>query len=355
MKHDRPVRFHRRSCQHLTGPVLVGLLLAGCTTANANIAPSTSPSAAQSTPDTSPPPAVPTGTPSATPVDASASAPLLFTGGPLNTDPSIVDPAPVGAFVLGDSISLSVAPLLSRLGYPVTGRVGQTVNSDFLRQHLASATAQSAPAWVIVLGTNNRGDETDIARLDEWLATIKGLRNGRPRQHVYWVTPHRPDEYNGSLRDYDLDAFNQALKSAAAERRWLHVLDFSALAEEHPEWFAQDGGRLHPDEAGQEALAALIAGPDAPLAEQVRAITTLTWPTPEPTEEPDEFVDEFGEPLPGGWPDVLGGDLEPPVTGDAPSEMAEESPSDGSISDSPDPGSSDGADTGTADQEFANS
>ncbi len=209
--------------------------------------------------------------------------------------PPAPDPAPVGSFVLGDSISLTVAPTLSRLGYPVTGRVGQTITSDFLHQHLASSTAQEAPAWVIVLGTNNRGDDADIARLEEWLSTIKGLRSGRPRQHVYWVTPHRPDQYNGGLRDHDLDAFNDALRAAAAERRWLHVLDFTTPASENPEWFAQDGGRLHPGEEGQAALAALIAGTDAPLAYQPRAITELTWPTPEPslelTEEQEVYQD----------------------------------------------------------------
>ncbi len=286
-----------RRAPALLTPALVGVVLAGCTMSPAG-APSTTqaPGAASPAPTGSPsfsttPSAQASSTPpasaSAAPTSshsssATASAPLLLTGEPLQT-PSDPDPAPVGSFVLGDSISLSVAPMLSRLGYPVTGRVGQTITSDFLRQHLASSTAQDAPAWVIVLGTNNRGDDADIARLEEWLSTVKDLRTGRPRQHVYWVTPHRPDEYNGSLRDHDLGAFNDALRAAAAERRWLHVLDFTTPAGENPEWFAQDGGRLHPGEEGQAALAALIAGPDAPLADQPRAITELTWPTPEPT------------------------------------------------------------------------
>lgn len=282
-------------------PVLAGLLLAGCTVASADVAPEPPASAP------APPPASPSASPSASSSPGpdpepsrdtpSASAPLLLTGESLTPtkEPTGSGPAPVGSFVLGDSISLTVAPTLSRLGYPVTGRVGQPATSEFLRQHLTSTTAQEAPAWVIVLGTNNRGDEADIARLDEWLSTIKGLRNGRPRQQVYWVTPHRPEEYTGGLREHDLDAFNEALRAAAAERRWLHVLDFSTPAEENPEWFAQDGGRLHPGDDGQAALAALIAGPEAPLADQPRAITELTWPTPEPTldltEEQQEFQD----------------------------------------------------------------
>lgn len=295
-------------------PALAVALLAGCTTASAEMADSSSAPTVLTTP--SPRPSSPAATPAATSAEpamptlsaspaspvtvssASASAPLLLTGEPLPTlGADVIEHAPVGSFVLGDSISLSVAPTLSRLGYPVTGRVGQAANSDFLRQHLASSTAQAAPAWVIVLGTNNRGDEADIARLDEWLATIKGMRNGRPRQHVYWVTPHRSDEYNGGLRDHDLDPFNAALQAAADERRWLHVLDYSTPADENPEWFAQDGARLHPGEDGQAALAALIAGPDAPLADQPRAITELTWPTPEPTPEPTTEEPAEGRPV----------------------------------------------------------
>ena len=284
----------------VTALTLCGLLLSGCTVASADMATpatpmttTTTPSAASTMTPSTMATVASTESPALSPAETpSASAPLMLTGEPLMTPtPSgnltaAPDPAPVGSFVLGDSISLTVAPTLSRLGYPVTGRVGQPATSEFLRQHLASSTAQSAPAWVIVLGTNNRGDEADIARLDEWLATIKDLRSGRPRQHVYWVTPHRPLEYTGGLRDYDLSVFNTALATRADELRWLHVVDFSTPAGKHPEWFAQDGGRLHPGADGQAALAALIAGPDAQLADQPRAITELTWPTPTPTPTP---------------------------------------------------------------------
>jgi len=238
----------------------------------------------------------------------SGSAPVTFSGEALAPDGSssalststLTEPAPVGAFVLGDSISLSIAPDLSRLGYPVTGRVGQSANAEFLQAQLSTVTAQQAPAWVIVLGTNNRGDTDDIARLDEWLRTIHRLRSGKPRQHVYWVTPHRPAEYDGGLRNFDLGEFNAALKEAADQRRWLDVIDFTSAATAHPEWFAQDGARLHPGVDGQAALIDLIAGPDAPLADQSRAITTLTWPTPTPEpevadEEPMDAVEFTNE------------------------------------------------------------
>ena len=190
-------------------------------------------------------------------------------------------PAPVGAFVLGDSIGLSIAPTLSRLGYPVTGRVGQTASTEYLGAQLATDVAQQAPAWVIVLGTNNRGDENDLARMREWLRTIRTSRS-RPRQHVYWVTPHRPAEYDGGMSTHTLDAFNAALKAADAQRSWLTVLDFASIAAQNPDWYELDGAHLHPDARGQAALIDLITGPGAPEADSPAPITQIDRPTPSP-------------------------------------------------------------------------
>jgi hypothetical protein len=200
------------------------------------------------------------------------------------------DPAPSGSFVLGDSIGLGVAPLLSRYGFPVTGRVGQSAHAAFLQQHLSSAAAQAAPGWVIVLGTNNRGDDGDLARLPDWIDLIASLRTRGAKQQVYWVTPHRPETYVGGLSRWSLQEFNAELQRLADERRWLHVIDFDTVAAAHPEWFAEDSGRLHPNREGQAVLAALIAGPDGSPASRPAPITTLEWPTPtpSPTSAPEE-------------------------------------------------------------------
>jgi lysophospholipase L1-like esterase len=200
--------------------------------------------------------------------------------------------------VLGDSISLSVAPVLSRLGFDITGRVGQSASVEYLRTHLSSPEAQAAPTWVIMLGTNNRGDENDLANLRSWIREIRTARDGRPRQHVYWVTPHRPDEYDGGMSTHTLDALTDALRAEAARRPWLTVLDFDLLAREHPEWFAQDGARLHPNTDGQAALVDLIAGAGAPEVESAGAIVEipLTTPAPrapEPQDEPEFPAEEF--------------------------------------------------------------
>lgn len=239
-----------------------------------------------------------TPSPAPTTVADASSAPLASAGvaEPSETpsptlsstpEPSVPAPltVPVGSFVLGDSISLSVAPALSRLGYPVTGRVGQSASDEYLSAQLSTPTAQEAPAWVIVLGTNNRGDETDLERLDGWLRTIRAARSGKPRQPVFWVTPHRPEEYSGGMSTHTLDAFNEALREEARLRPWLHVLDFATLAEQNPQWYALDGARLHPDEEGQQALVTLIAGADAPFATSPAPITEIPRPTPKPSSD----------------------------------------------------------------------
>ncbi|MFN8170639.1 MAG: hypothetical protein U0R65_02095 [Candidatus Nanopelagicales bacterium] len=63
--------------------------------------------------------------------------------------------------MLGDDL-LGVAPFLARLGFPVVGRVGQSVTEDYLRTYLSTPQAQSA-AWVLIVGTNNPGDPADVA------------------------------------------------------------------------------------------------------------------------------------------------------------------------------------------------
>ena len=332
-------------------------LIAGCSTATAQAPPeaanstaatptagmaaSTSPSAVPesipgSTLESTPESVQPSTTVLVSPTD---SAPVTLDGTPLATSPAS-GPAPVGAFVLSDSIGLSIAPTLSRLGYPVTGKVGQTASTDFLRTHLTSDIAQQAPAWVIVLGTNNRGDETDVMRVEEWLTTIRQLRSGKPRQHVYWVLPHRPDTYTGGMSTHTLDEVNAELVAAAAEFRWLHVLDFASQAAVNPQWFEQDGGRLHPDLDGQQVLIDLIAGVDAPPASSPARVTVIPIPTPKPsksvsTEDGEEFavetdkfaVESDGAADPSGPADTAsaGDETAQPPVGDAPTVPADAS------------------------------
>lgn len=200
--------------------------------------------------------------------------------------------APVGSFVLGDSISLSIAPELSRLGYPIVGKVGQSASVPYLIEHLSSPAAQQAPAWVIVLGTNNAGDEEDVEEVREWVRTIRELRTKGAKQDVFWVTPHRPETYRGGMSAWTLQDLNARLHELAAERDWLTVLDFATTAEQRLEWFEQDGQHLHPDERGQAHLVELIAGIDPVLVDDPAPITTIAPPSPRPS-PPAEANDDM--------------------------------------------------------------
>lgn len=197
----------------------------------------------------------------------------------------------MGALVLGDSISLSIANELSRFGYPVIGLVGQSASENYLRMHLSTPLAQAAETWVIVLGTNNSGSPDDVARLEGLVDLVDSLRTPGAKQQVRWVTPHRPEAYVGGRTAYDLDAFNVELSRLAGERRWLRILDFDVLAKANPDWFDADTAmHLHPDQRGQDALVALITGP-APVAADTPAVVIDGTPSlaPGSTAEPETF------------------------------------------------------------------
>ena len=177
--------------------------------------------------------------------------------------PITTQPAPVGSFVLGDSILLSpgVGPVLQQRGYLVAGTVGQGASSGYLTENLTTGEALTAPAWVIELGTNNSGDPATVAALEGMVDLIDELRDDVGPQHVYWVLPYRPAEYVGGMSAYSLDAFEAEIERLAKERTWLTALDFASAARANPQWFDADNAmHLHPDEVGQDYLLRLIAG-----------------------------------------------------------------------------------------------
>ena len=177
--------------------------------------------------------------------------------------PISTQPAPVGSFVLGDSILLSpgVGPILQQRGYLVAGEVGQGASSGYLTENLTTGEALTAPAWVIELGTNNSGDPATVAALEGLVDRIDSLRDPAFPQHVYWVLPYRPAAYVGGMSAYSLDAFEAEILRLAKERTWLTALDFASAARANPQWFDADNAmHLHPDEVGQDYLLRLIAG-----------------------------------------------------------------------------------------------
>lgn len=258
---------------------------------SASPGPTTAATAAPSAP--SGPSPIASASPSSIPSPSPSASP---SASPSSSPSPTVTPAPVDAFVLGDSISLSIAGRLAAFGYPVAGRVGQSASSAFLQEQLSGPQAQAAPAWVIILGTNNRGDDADVSRLSDWIDTVDSLRTRGAKQRVYWVTPHRPDSYVGGMARWSLDGFNAELMRLADDRRWLRIIDFASWAKAHPEWFEADGAHLHPDARGQAALLALIAGTDPKLADTPAVVDTLEslGPTIEPQPEDPVFDNSTG-------------------------------------------------------------
>jgi hypothetical protein len=222
----------------------------------------------------------------------------------------------VGSFLLGDSIGLSIAPTLSSYGYPVVAIVGQSLSEAYLREYLSGDTAQAAPAWIIELGTNNRGDAADLARLPSLLDVVDSLR---ARQQVYWVLPFRSPDYRGGLSAWQLDAFNAEVRRLADERPWLSVLDYATLAQQNPAWFADDAAHLHPDEQGQDALVHLIAGIAPSRAPKPAPVESGS---PKPTPAPVSTAQTF-ENAPVPSPDV---DPAPSGSPSSPSSMPSSMP-----------------------------
>ena len=264
-----------------------GILLAGC-------APSV-----ELTTNAGPSPSTVSGSPTAAPSSGSVSG-AEPAPSPSSTPRAVF--APTGSFVLGDSISLGVAPFLARLGLPVVGRVGQSATEDYLRTYLSPPQAQEAPAWVLILGTNNPGDPADVARIGALLDVVDSLRDPSSPQDVFWVTPYRDPRYSGGLSDNTLDAFGAELATQASARPWLHVVDFAAAAAFHPEWFDDDGSHLHPDDRGYGALAALVAGPDAVPMLTPAPVQTLDGPTPLATPSDDGPAHPTARATPTGAP-----------------------------------------------------
>ena len=179
------------------------------------------------------------------------------TEGPAPADPAPADPTPGGpapapaapapsaalaptgsVFAIGDSVMLSAAQALT----VALGDV--TVDADVSRQAgmVLELLQQRKPGLpgVVVVHTGNNGP---LAReqLDDILDTLAD------RQRVVLVTVKVPRAWERPNND---------MIHAAASRPNVVLADWEALADGHPDWFANDG--LHPRAEGQRAFADLV-------------------------------------------------------------------------------------------------
>lgn len=147
--------------------------------------------------------------------------------------------APV--YLVGDSLAVGIAdPLTSALpARAVTVEALEGRNTSTAVALLRDHAATTAPIWVVSLGTND-------LPADFPAAARAMLRLAGPSRCVLWYDVHRASTQ---------DQINATLSGLARRHANLHLLDWEALAQAHPEWFGLDG--IHPDTAGYLARTAL--------------------------------------------------------------------------------------------------
>ena len=143
---------------------------------------------------------------------------------------------------VGDSVMLDAAPYLQEINnhMVVDAEVGrQSYQTPQIIEQMASK-GQLAPNMLIGLGTNGVIKRQD---LDRMMATF-----GKKRQ-VYWVNNFVQS------RSWQNDN-NKMLSEADKHYPNLHVIDWHSLAQQHVDWFADDG--VHPGVAGDHNYVRLL-------------------------------------------------------------------------------------------------
>lgn len=103
---------------------------------------------------------------------------------------------------------------------------------------------------VIVVSAGTNDDPSAAARFAR--AVRETVAVAGPSRCVIWATVVRPPYEGVSYAGY-----NRALRLLARRRATLHVLDWAAMAYEHPGWFGSDG--VHPSATGYRVRAAATA------------------------------------------------------------------------------------------------
>lgn len=218
-------------------PLVVPLLLTGCTpaihtwTARA-ITPAQAPA-----PTPSPSPS-PTPTPSPAPTPRTAAAPSPAPDPP----PATADP-PGGVTAVGDSVMLGASSAL-RSAIPsieVDAVVSRQWDAGVATVGADRDQGRLRPTLVVDLGTNGT---VSASEFDAMVRAASGTRR------IVVVTVRVPRSWEGEV--------NAALHAGVSRTPGTVLVDWYAASAGHPEWFAPDGYHLQP--AGARAFASLVAG-----------------------------------------------------------------------------------------------
>lgn len=149
--------------------------------------------------------------------------------------------------LVGDSLNVGVERYLGAElpGFEVVAndRVGRRTEEGI--DEVERGRARLAPYVVVSLGTNDPPE--DVGAFRAAVARLTVLVG--PGRCLVWATiwrdaaPHR--------------AFNDVLREAAAANRRMHLVEWAAMAQAHPDWLAPDG--LHGNETGYRERARAIA------------------------------------------------------------------------------------------------
>jgi hypothetical protein len=150
-------------------------------------------------------------------------------------------PATTPVFLLGDSLAVGIADLLTAAepdsSVTVDALEGRsTVTQDQLLEYTAATTA---PIWIVSLGTNDAVEEFPAAARE--LLQLAG-----PSRCVLWYDVHRAETQ---------DDINATLTRLAQRHPNLHLLQWNDLANANPAWFGADG--IHPAQEGYLARTTL--------------------------------------------------------------------------------------------------
>jgi hypothetical protein len=166
-------------------------------------------------------------------------------------------PKPGRVALVGDSLNVGIEPYLpgelDRWQIDNYNQVGRATweGVDVLLQE----RHRLAPRVVISLGTNDPA--SDRAGFRESLRDALGAAG--PARCVVWLTIYRDGH----------DGFNDILRSEAAQRPNLMLVDWAGMVRDHPEWLASDGVHATPEgyEGRAEAVARAIEACDVVRAE----------------------------------------------------------------------------------------
>ncbi len=160
--------------------------------------------------------------------------------------------------VVGDSLSVlgrtPIRAALEAAGWDVLldAFPGRTTADQI--PALTYAAGDARRTVIIELGTN---DAVQVTRgqldQDAVLTTIGQALDLFPGRCVVWVVPGRDPEATGSRMG---EVIGNELEIQAARRPGLHLADFGAVLEEHPEYLLDD--QVHLTDDGTQAMAELM-------------------------------------------------------------------------------------------------